>query len=142
MIIPEITYSTVANKCPRCHQGKVFENNNPYNFSDGLKMKVNCSECNLKYEREPGFFYGALYVSYALMSGLFIIWFVSDLIWLHLDAITLTTLVVSSMLILFPVAFRWARTIWLNFFFRYDANYIKENKQFQSIKENTTAKHN
>ena len=38
-------------------------------FNKGLNHK-NCSHCNLKYEIEPGFFYGAMYVSYALAIGL------------------------------------------------------------------------
>jgi len=123
MRIIEIIQSTVGNKCPQCHRGKIFENNNPYSFKNGLRMKPTCKECNLKYERETGFFYGAMYVSYALMSGILIIWFLADLLWLYLDALTLATLVVSTMLVLFPVVFRWARIIWLNFFIKYDQSY-------------------
>lgn len=134
MVIPEIIYSTVRNKCSRCHQGDVFENKNPYSFKNGLKMKESCSVCNLKYEREPGFFYGALYVSYALMSGIFITWYVVDQLWLQLDPITLIILVVSSMLILFPVAYRWARLLWLNFFVRFDKKYTKEKSKHYHAK--------
>ncbi len=128
MIIPEIIYSTAANKCPRCHKGKVFENNNPYSFKNGLTMHVSCSECNLKYEREPGFFYGALYVSYALMSGIFILWFISDLLWIHMDAVVLAIIVMITMLLLFPVVYRTARILWLNFFVRYDKNYTHKKQ--------------
>ena len=135
MVVPEIIYSTVTNTCPRCHQGKVFENNVAYNFKNGLKMKTTCSQCDLKYERETGFFYGAMYVSYALMSGILIIWFLIDLLWLHLDAISLATLVTSTMLILFPVAFRWARIIWLNFFVRYDKQYAAPKRNLHELKE-------
>lgn len=120
MVVPEIIYSTVNNKCPRCHKGRIFENNFAYSLKNGVKMNPGCSECGLKYEKETGFFYGAMYVSYALMSGILIIWFLSDLLWLHLDALTLASLVVSTMFVLFPVVYRWARIIWLNFFVRYD----------------------
>lgn len=126
MILTEIIKSTVTNTCPRCHHGKVFENANPYSFENGLSMKETCTECHLKYEREVGFFYGAMYVSYALMSGILIVWFITDLIWLHLDPLKLASLVVGSMLVLFPVVYRWARIIWLNFFFRFDQNYLKQ----------------
>ena len=120
MKIPETIYSTLGNKCARCHQGKVFENNNPYSLNNGLTMRDSCSECHLQYEREPGFFYGALYVSYALSSGIFIIWFLADLFWLHMEAIHLAIAVITTMLVLFPVVYRSARIIWLNFFTRYD----------------------
>jgi hypothetical protein len=128
MKIPEIISSTVANKCALCHKGKVFESNNPFSFKSGLTMKDSCSECDLKYEREPGFFYGALYVSYALMSGIFIVWFVADLLWIHMDAVTLAITVASSMLVLFPVVFRSSRIIWLNFFIQFDKKYSNKNK--------------
>lgn len=135
MIVPEIIYSTTANKCARCHKGKVFENNNPYSFKNALTMKESCSECNLKYEREPGFFYGALYVSYALMSGIFIIWFLADLLWIHMDAVTLAIIVASTMLALFPVVYRSARIIWLNFFIRFDKKYLVKNEVNNHSKE-------
>lgn len=124
MIITEIIYSTTRNKCPRCHEGRIFENNFAYNLNNGLKMKEHCSHCQLKYERENGFFYGAMYVSYALMSAILIIAFVSDLLWVHLDAIVLATSITSAMLLLFPLVYRWARIIWLNFFVRYDKCYV------------------
>lgn len=135
MIVPEIIYSTAANKCPRCHKGKVFVNNNPYSLKKPFDMKDSCSECNLKYEREPGFFYGALYVSYALMAGIFIIWFLTDLLWIHMDAVPLAILVVSTMLVMFPLVFRSARIIWLNFFVRFDKTYSNKNKVTGRSKE-------
>jgi len=125
MRVPEIIYSTVGNKCPRCHKGKFFEYNNPYNLAKAFKMKESCSECGLVYEREPGFFYGSLYVSYALMSGIFILWFVADLLWLHLDAVRLTAFVVSTIIVAFPIVYRWARSVWINFFVKYDKKYSK-----------------
>jgi uncharacterized protein (DUF983 family) len=128
MIIPEIIYSTTANKCARCHKGKMFENNNPYSFKNGLTMKDSCSECDLKYEREPGFFYDSLYVSYALMSGIFIVWFLADLLWIHMEAISLAIIVLLSMLLLFPVIYRSARIVWLNFFIRFDNNYASKKQ--------------
>ncbi len=138
MIIADKIYSTVANKCPRCHSGKMFENNNPYNLSNGLKMKESCDHCHLTYEREPGFFFGAMYVSYALFAGLFILWFVADALWFHLDSIILVTLVAASMLILVPVSFRWARSLWINFFVSFDKTYkkpsnINDNRKIISI---------
>lgn len=133
MIVPEVIYSTVANKCPRCHKGKLFKSDNPYKFNGTFEMNETCSHCNLKYEREPGFFFGAMYVSYALLAGTFIIWFLVDLIWLHFDPIVLFSIVVSTMLVLFPLAFRWARLIWLNFFVRYDKKYVEFEQKTLNI---------
>lgn len=52
------------SKCPRCRVGKVFSGPT-YGFKL-QKMNEYCPHCNLKFEREPGYFYVAMFVSYAL----------------------------------------------------------------------------
>ncbi|MEK7728330.1 MAG: DUF983 domain-containing protein [candidate division KSB1 bacterium] len=44
--------------CPRCRAGKIYQR--------GLTMFERCPVCDLKYEREQGYFLGALGVSYVL----------------------------------------------------------------------------
>ena len=56
----------LANKCPNCNQGSIYTDKNIYfNFSRN-KMHKTCHTCGFKFEKEPGFFFGAMYVSYAL----------------------------------------------------------------------------
>jgi uncharacterized protein (DUF983 family) len=50
-------------KCPRCRVGKVFEGPT-YSFK-AQQMNEFCPHCRLKFEREPGYFYVAMFVSYA-----------------------------------------------------------------------------
>lgn len=54
----------VNAKCPRCRVGKVF--NGPTYGLKLQKMNEFCPHCNLKFEREPGYFYVAMFVSYAM----------------------------------------------------------------------------
>lgn len=50
-------------KCPKCRRGDIYVK--PlFNFG-GQKMYEFCPHCNMKYEVEPGYFYAAMYVSYA-----------------------------------------------------------------------------
>lgn len=129
MKVTEVIYSTVTNTCPRCHEGKVFERTNPYNLKYIFKMHDQCSVCGESYQREPGFFFGAMYVSYALMAGWLIVWFVVDLLWLQLDAMELALGITGSMVLISPLFYHWSRIIWLNFFIRYDKNHSeKKNK--------------
>lgn len=51
-------------KCPRCRTGKVFSG--PVYGFKLQKMNEFCPHCNLKFEREPGYFYVAMFVSYAM----------------------------------------------------------------------------
>ena len=53
----------LTKKCPNCEVGPVFKKVGRFSF---FKMHTHCSNCNHKFEREPGFFVGALYVFYGL----------------------------------------------------------------------------
>jgi len=57
-----------ACKCPRCGKGRVFKKSilSLGQFSDTYD---NCPNCDLSYEPETGFFFGAMYWSYALIVG-------------------------------------------------------------------------
>jgi uncharacterized protein (DUF983 family) len=57
--------AVINAKCPRCRVGKIYANK-MYSLG-GQKMLVACPHCGLTYEREPGYFYGAMYVSYAFV---------------------------------------------------------------------------
>ena len=49
--------------CPRCREGRIFRG--PV-YRAPLGMLDNCPVCGLKFEREQGYFLGAMYVSYGL----------------------------------------------------------------------------
>jgi uncharacterized protein (DUF983 family) len=51
-------------KCPRCRRGNLFKGA-AYDLGSA-KINTDCSHCNLHFEIEPGYFYAAMYVSYAL----------------------------------------------------------------------------
>lgn len=50
-------------KCPKCHEGDIFEYK-WWQLAHFSKMNKNCPICGVQYEVEPGFFYGAMYMSY------------------------------------------------------------------------------
>jgi uncharacterized protein (DUF983 family) len=51
-------------KCPRCRTGNMFAG--PMYSFGSQKMNEKCSHCGLIFEREPGYFYVAMFVSYAM----------------------------------------------------------------------------
>lgn len=126
MLLGEIFYSVTANKCPRCHSGPVFVTNNPYHFGKGLTMHEHCPHCHLKYEAEPGYFYGAMYVSYALTVGYGVLSWLA--FWLINGSVGLGLLwfLLVSWAVLTPVTFRWSRTLWMNFFTRFQPELKKQ----------------
>ncbi|WP_443938928.1 DUF983 domain-containing protein [Pedobacter sp. MW01-1-1] len=56
--------AVVQCKCPRCRKGDIFTGKA---YSLKLqKTNILCPHCGLKFEREPGYFYVAMYVAYAM----------------------------------------------------------------------------
>ena len=109
-------------KCPRCHQEDLFVEENPYAVGNMLTMYDHCPNCGLRYERESGFFYGAMYISYAINIALFVTATVGyylflkpvvDWRWYIFGYVALT-------LLLIPVIFRLSRSIWLAILTKYD----------------------
>jgi uncharacterized protein (DUF983 family) len=136
MLLLNMFYSMIANKCSRCHQGDVFENKNPYNFSKLFNMNKNCRHCGLKFEKEPSFFYGALYVSYGISSGWFIIFFFLDKFVLHMDTLFFAISITLFIVLVAPLTLRWSRLIWLNMFVKYDQKYKNlSSEEISNLKE-------
>jgi len=61
--------------CPRCRRGKIFRRS-VWLFPG---MYERCPECGLKFEREDGYFLGAMYISYGL--GIGVISVLAVLVW-------------------------------------------------------------
>ncbi len=99
----------------------MFKIKNPYSFGNMFNMHKSCSNCHLQYEKEPGFFYGAMYASYGLSVGWFILWYVFQNLFLNLDTLQFTIGVVVSIIALSPLSLRWSRLLWLNIFYKYKA---------------------
>ena len=68
-----IAYGILKFKCPRCHEGDLFTHKNHYDLGNFLKMHKNCPVCNQTYTPEPGFYFGAAYVSYGFCVAIAII---------------------------------------------------------------------
>ncbi len=112
-------YSILNNKCPRCHEGKFFENDSPFTYKRMMKMHETCPSCKFKYEIEPSFFYGAMYVSYGLTVGMSIISFIV----LYFLGFNMLYSIIGSIIILIlfmPITYRFARLIYANMFIKYE----------------------
>ncbi len=112
-------YSILNAKCPKCHEGDFFETRNPYALKKFDKMHKKCPVCGEDFERETGFYYGAMYVSYgvAVVFGLAV--FLLMCVVLKFEEITFIITFALLQLILMPVFYRTARLIWINVFVRY-----------------------
>ncbi|MEN9699067.1 MAG: hypothetical protein RLZZ301_265 [Bacteroidota bacterium] len=112
-------YSIVRMTCPQCQEGK-FLVSSPYDFKNLGDVRKECDVCGLKYEREPGFYYGAMYVSYALGVALFVTIWTSCKLWFpSFSAGVQIGLVVFFTITLSPYLYALSKIIWANFFISY-----------------------
>jgi uncharacterized protein (DUF983 family) len=93
----------IRQRCPRCRRGPIFH---------GLmSTHERCGVCGLRFEREPGYFVGAMYTSYAF--GL-----VTTAYWLPLLLLGVSPLWVLlppalQLVVQLPITFRYSRVLWL-----------------------------
>ncbi|MCT4663644.1 MAG: DUF983 domain-containing protein [Flavobacteriales bacterium] len=124
--------SVLEHKCPKCVQSKMYVEPNPYKAATMTKMHLNCPSCGFNFYPEPGFYFGAMYITYALVAGEFIILFLlKTFLGLELGIWQFVGILLGFLLIMAPINFRFSRVIWLNLFSSYDeevANKVKNNK--------------
>jgi uncharacterized protein (DUF983 family) len=114
-------YSIFSAKCPRCHEENLFVHKNPYNLNKAFEMVKACPACGQITEPEPGFYYGAMYVSYALAVAIGC--FVGvPMLFFGASALATVIAIAVALLILSPITLRLSRMVWINFFYHYDEN--------------------
>ena len=103
----------IEAKCPSCRGGNLFPHS-AFSLTKFDKMNSHCPECNFKFEVEPGFFIGAMYVSYAIVIALMVT--LGVLLYMLFDNppnwvyyITFPT----TITLLLPFIFRYSRVLYL-----------------------------
>lgn len=108
---PGLLSAIVACKCPRCRKGRVFPSSvlNVFEFS---KTNDNCPHCGLKFEHETGFFWGAMYISYAFSTALMIVF---GVIAINLDWTfsKIAKVLIPTILVITPFSYRYSRILLL-----------------------------
>ncbi|MBL0740356.1 DUF983 domain-containing protein [Chryseolinea sp. Jin1] len=84
-------------------------------------MNKTCACCSQPFEPEPGYYFGAMFVSYAINTAFFVA------VWVALSVLTkevTTAQMIAVLLIvvfgLLPITFRLSRVLWINIFVHYD----------------------
>ncbi|MAN28380.1 MULTISPECIES: DUF983 domain-containing protein [Mesonia] len=108
----------VKCKCPKCGKGNMFNKKGNIFLFKLPEMNKRCKHCDYKFEKETGFFFGAMFVSYAIaaaemISILVLFWYLIDLSPLNVFFIIVFVAVLSS-----TFNFRLSRSIWTHIFYK------------------------
>ena len=120
----------LRNRCPKCGEGALFVKSNAYDLRHTSSMHATCNCCGEDFEREPGFYFGAAYVSYALTVALWVAVLVALMCfdawgWMEFGMFTHpgTFLItgITLLVVLLPLIYRLSRSIWIAMFTKTDA---------------------
>ncbi|MEL7533104.1 MAG: DUF983 domain-containing protein [Bacteroidota bacterium] len=112
--------SIIGSRCPRCRRGKLFVKKNPYDLRSTLKMpEEGCPHCGQDFRIEPGFYFGATYVSYGLNIALLVAVGVAISVLSTLTFWNFTITWIGMAVLLTPIMARLARSIWIHAFVKY-----------------------
>jgi len=119
-------YSILTGTCPQCHNENMYVNKNPYAISETMKMHEKCGHCGLRYKMEPNFFFGAMFVSYAVAVFVGIVIFGVAYLLLASTIKQAFISILVGLLVLMPFITRISRNIYINIFVSYDKSAAKK----------------
>jgi len=112
--------SVVQQRCPRCREGRLFKESNPYKTGALGAMPEQCSVCGQPFQLEPSFYYGSMYVSYGYTVAIFVAVLVLAYGVFGLGIWGVVGILAAVLLALGPVLFRLSRSTWIHMFVRYE----------------------
>jgi uncharacterized protein (DUF983 family) len=128
-------YSIFRYKCPHCHEGEFFVSRNPYDLGRAGDLLAACPVCQRRYTPEPGFYFGAMYVAYAMAVALFIaLYLVSSTLYPDMPLWGYSAIIVGGLFLFAPYLYAISKTIWANLFFSYKGVELTE-KEKEQLKE-------
>lgn len=119
-------YSIFTGVCPVCQEESMYKAKNPYQLTRIFDMHERCSHCHTKYKIEPSFFFGAMYVSYALGVAISFFVFLIAHYGFKVSLLNAFWAIVITLILLMPVIIRLSRNIWINIYLHYDKRVAKD----------------
>ncbi|MBL4710882.1 MAG: DUF983 domain-containing protein [Flavobacteriales bacterium] len=106
--------SIVKQNCPQCRIGKLFLSS-AFNFRSFHKMNDKCDNCGQNFNPEPGFYMGAMYISYAFQVAIVVATLILGAV-VSFELSFKSHLIIVGVLILsfFTIIFRLSRSIWIH----------------------------
>lgn len=112
--------SIFGMKCPKCRQADLFTSKSMYNIKELAKMPQNCPVCDQLFMPEPGFYYGAMFISY-IMTGFAFLGFIGICMFVfNLSVDTSFILLGVAILLTFTWIFRISRSLWIHINVKYN----------------------
>lgn len=108
--------SVLGLKCPNCEKANIFQGKFLFGYH---KMHPNCTKCNQNFVMEPGFFYGAMYVSYVLaVAESIATYIICQFFFSETFDMRILPFIIGVIIILSPINYKFSRALWLYMFIK------------------------
>lgn len=117
--LPSLLSSIFGLRCPKCRRGDLFATS-AFSFDRPFEQYEHCPKCGQNYFPEPGFYYGAMFISY-IGSGFFCLGFVMLLHWvLGWSTMASFALLLVIVGVFFVWWFRFSRAVYFHIVVSHD----------------------
>jgi uncharacterized protein (DUF983 family) len=99
-------WAVITLRCPRCLKGRVWRRL--------ISMNAACPVCGFVFDRESGYFAGAMVISYAIAVPILAGLVIALIILGGLDVVVALIIGNTGYLVLVPFIFRYSRVVWLH----------------------------
>lgn len=103
-------------------------------FQGFAKTRRECPVCGLVYEREVGYFTGAMYAAYFFSFGTTLYWL--PMLFLGVNPWLVVLLPTIHLIVQIPITYRYARVIWLHIDHRFDPSALPKDPNSDARKGN------
>jgi len=107
-------------KCPKCKSEKIFNKKGNLLLFKIPKMNSKCRNCGFLFDKESGFFFGAMFVSYALIVAEAIALFIILNALLGFSFINTCIGIILLITLIATINYRFSRIIWIYLFYSED----------------------
>ena len=105
-------------RCPRCRKSPLFSE--PFELSKPIDMPYACITCGLRYEPEPGYYFGAMFISYILSCSLLLPIALLLNFYTEIGINTIMAIIIFIGAVLFMKILRLSRSLWIHIMIGYD----------------------
>ena len=113
--------SILTLKCPRCRRGNLFNKGGLFRYRRILDMPKKCSNCGQVYEIEPGFWLGALWMSYPIVILIEVPFIFAAISSQTVNTWLLFSTMIIAFIVFYPLMLRLGRSIWIHISIRYSS---------------------
>jgi len=113
-----------SNRCAKCHSGRIFE----YFF----RMNEKCTHCGHRFEREEGFFMGAMIIAYFISTLLALPVLLLCIFKFEMEFPFALALGAGTIAVNLPFIYRYSKLVWIHLEEKIYASF--KAKRDQSVK--------